>query len=137
FHVTGVQTCALPISIGRATANVEDRTFQTYFSSEDSFIRIVVRGAVNRLEIVENSKNKTITCVWDKSNLSAYINGEFFSLEVGNATERTEQRIIVGARTNGGGFYYEGDITAFIILDKALTAEERQKLENYLKQKFN
>ena len=124
-------------AIGRATANVEDRTFQTYFSSEDSFIRIVVRGAVNRLEIVENSKNKTITCVWDKSNLSAYINGEFFSLEVGNATERTEQRIIVGARTNGGGFYYEGDITAFIILDKALTAEERQKLENYLKQKFN
>lgn len=123
--------------IGRATANVEDRTFQTYFSSEDSFIRIVVRGAVNRLEIVENSKNKIITCVWDKSNLSAYINGEFSPLEVGSATERTEQRIIVGARTNGGGFYYEGDITAFIILDKALTTEERQKLENYLKQKFN
>lgn len=123
-------------AIGRATANVEDRTFQTYFSSEDSFIRIVVRGAVNRLEIVENSKNKIITCVWDKSNLSAYINGEFSPLEVGSATERTEQRIIVGARTNGGGFYYEGDITAFVLIDKALTTEERQKVESYLKQKF-
>lgn len=123
-------------AIGRATANVEDRTFQTYFSSGDSFIRIVVRGAVNRLEIVENSKNKIITCVWDKSNLSAYINGEFSPLEVGSATERTEQRIIVGARTNGGGFYYEGDITAFVLIDKALTTEERQKVESYLKQKF-
>lgn len=123
-------------AIGRATANVEDRTFQTYFSSGDSFIRIVVRGAVNRLEIVENSKNKIITCVWDKSNLSAYINGEFSPLEVGSATERTKQRIIVGARTNGGGFYYEGDITAFVLIDKALTTEERQKVESYLKQKF-
>jgi len=69
--------------------------------------------------------------------LSGYINGEFFPLEVGSTEERTEQRIIVGARTNGSAFYYEGDITAFIILDKALTTQERQKVENYLKQKFN
>lgn len=123
--------------IGRATSAVENRTFQTYFALEDLLIlRVVVRGVVNRIDIVENIGNKIITCVWDKSNLSAYINGEFFPLEVGNATERTEQRIIVGARTNGGGFYYEGDVTAFIILDKALTTEERQKLENYLNQQF-
>src|SRR5690606_17686426 len=123
--------------IGRATSNVENRTFQAYFASEELLVlRIVVRGVVNRIGLVASSEHKIITCVWDKSNLSAYINGEFFPLGVGSATERTEQRIIVGARTNGGGFYYEGDITAFIILDKALTAEERQKLENYLKQKF-
>ena len=125
-------------AIGRAASNVENRTFQTYFSLEDLLIlRIVVRGVVNRLDIVENIGNKIITCVWDKSNLSAYVNGEFSPLEVGSATDRTEQRIIVGARTNGGGFYYEGDITAFIIIDKALTEQERQKLENYLNQQFN
>jgi len=125
-------------AIGRAASNVENRTFQTYFSLEDLLIlRIVVRGVVNRLDIVENIGNKIITCVWDKSNLSAYVNGEFSPLEVGSATERTEQRIIVGARTNGSGFYYEGDITAFIIIDKALTEQERQKLENYLNQQFN
>jgi len=52
--------------------------------------------------------------------LSGYINGEFFPLEVGSTEERTEQRIIVGARTNGSAFYYEGDITAFIILDQSI-----------------
>src|SRR5690606_27401865 len=83
-------------AIGRATANVEDRTFQIYFTPDDQLrLRIVVRGAVNRLEIAANSENEIITCVWDKSNLSAYINGEFSPLEVGSAAERTEQRIIV------------------------------------------
>lgn len=124
-------------AIGRATATVENRTFQTYFALDGLLIlRVVVRGVVNRIDIVENSENKIITCVWDKSNLSAYVNGEFSPLEVGSAADQTEQRIIVGARTNGGGFYYTGDMTAFIIIDKALTTEERQKLENYLKQKF-
>lgn len=125
-------------AIGRATADVENRTFQIYFTPDDPLlkVRIVVRGAVNRLKNADDGENKIITCVWDKSNLSAYINGEFFPTEVGSATERTEQRIIVGARTNGSGFYYEGDITAFIIIDKALTTEERQKVENYLNQKF-
>jgi len=55
---------------------------------------------------------------WDKSNLSGYRDGEFFPVEVGSATEQTEQRIIVGARTNGEGYFHEGDIAAFIILDK-------------------
>lgn len=125
-------------AIGRATATVENRTFQTYFALEDILIlRVVVRGVVNRLDIVENIGNKIITCVWDKSNLSGYINGEFFPLEVGSAANQTGQRIIVGARTNGGGFYYTGDITAFVLIDKALTTQERQKLENYLNQQFN
>ena len=69
--------------------------------------------------------------------MSAYINGEFFPTEVGSTEERIEQRIIVGARTNGSAFYYEGDITAFVLIDKALTEQERQKLENYLNQQFN
>jgi hypothetical protein len=126
--------------IGRAVTTVAHRTFQTYFSTEDAedyTLRIVARGARTDTSIHSSNENKIITCTWDKSNLSGYINGEFFPLEVGSATERTEQRIIVGARTNGSGFYYEGDITAFIILDKALTTEERQKLENYLNQQFN
>lgn len=125
--------------IGRAVATVERRTFVTYFSAENNFrLRITARGARNNTSIDPSSENKIITCVWNKSNLSGYINGEFFPLEVGSATERTEQRIIVGERTNGtGGYPYKGDITAFIIIDKALTTEERQKLENYLKQKFN
>ena len=40
-------------------------------------------------------------------------------------------------RTNGNSYFYEGDITAFVLIDKALTTEERQKLENYLNQKIN
>ena len=123
--------------IGRATTTIGDRTFQTYFAT-DSTLRIVARGVATHTSIYSNNENKIITCVWDKSNLSAYINGEFFPLEVGNATERTEQRIIVGERTNGScGYPYKGDITAFIIIDKALTTQERQKVENYLSQQFN
>jgi hypothetical protein len=118
----------------------EDELIQKYsfISVEDpSRLRIVVRGVENNTSIYPSSEHKIITCVWDKSNLSGYINGEFFSLEVGSAEERTEQRIIVGERTNGtGGYPYKGDITAFIILDKALTTQERQKLENYLNQQF-
>src|SRR5690606_29213423 len=67
--------------IGRATSNVENRTFQAYFASEELLVlRIVVRGVVNRIGLVASSEHKIITCVWDKSNLSAYINGEFFPL---------------------------------------------------------
>ncbi len=123
--------------IGRAVTTVEWRTFQTYFSTEtEGAFTTVARGVRTDTSIYSSSENKIITHVWDKSNLSAYRDGEFFPIEVGSTTERTEQRIIVGARTNGSGFYYEGDITAFVLIDKALTTEERQKLENYLKQKF-
>jgi len=125
--------------IARAVRTVQWRTFQTHFSAENNFrLRITVRGARTDTSIPPSSENKIITFIWDKSNLNGYINGEFFHTEVGSTEERTEQRIIVGERTNGtGGYLYTGDITAFIILDKALTTQERQKLENYLKQKFN
>jgi len=124
--------------IGRAVASVPHRTFIMYFSAENNFkLRFTVRGTRNNTSISASSENKIITCTWDKSNLSGYLNGEFFPLEVGSAEERTEQRIIVGERTNGtGGYPYTGDITAFIILDKALTTQERQKVENYLNQQF-
>ena len=121
--------------IGRATTTIEDRTFQTYFAT-DSTLRIVARGIATHTSVYSNSENKIITCTWDKSNLSGYINGEFFPIEVGSAAEQELQRIIVGARTNGSGYFYEGNITAFIILDKALTTQERQKVENYLNQQF-
>jgi hypothetical protein len=119
--------------IGRATATVGDRTFHTYIATNQT-LRIVARGIATHTSIYSNSENKIITCTWDKSNLSGYINGEFFPIEVGSAAEEELQRIIVGARTNGGGYYYEGDITAFVLIDKALTTQERQKVENYLNQ---
>ena len=122
--------------IGRAVTTVEQRTFQTYFSTAGT-LRIVTRGVVTPTSISSSSENKIITFVWNKSNLSGYINGVFFPIEVGSAAELTGQRIIVGARKNGSGYFYEGDITAFVLIDKALTTEERQKLENYLNQKFN
>jgi hypothetical protein len=121
--------------IGRASAIRNERTFQTYIETDGTFI-VIARGVGTSTPISANSENKIITCVWDRSNLSGYKDGEFFPVEVGSATEQTEQRIIVGARTNGEGYFYEGDIAAFIILDKALTTQERQKVENYLKQKF-
>ena len=125
--------------IARAVRTVEWRTFQTHFSEEIDFrLRITVRGARTDTSIRPSSENKIITYTWDKSTLSGYINGAFFPLEVGSTEERTEQRILIGERTNGtGGYCYEGDITAFIIIDKALTEQERQKLENYLNQQFN
>ena len=121
--------------IGRATTSVSNRTFQTYIGTGGT-LTVVARGATTSTSISASSENKIITCVWDRSNLSGYKNGEFFSIEVGSATEQTEQRIIVGARTNGEGFCYKGDMAAFIILDKALTTQERQKVENYLKKQF-
>ena len=123
--------------IGRAVTTVEQRTFQTYFSTAEGTLRIVTRGVVTPTSISSSSENKIITFVWNKSNLSGYINGVFFPIEVGSAAELTGQRIIVGARTNGKNYLYEGDITAFVLIDKALTTEERQKLENYLNQKIN
>ena len=77
--------------------------------------RILTKKSVDGKVVCENF---ALTCVWDKSNLSGYRDGEFFPVEVGSATEQTEQRIIVGARTNGEGYFHEGDIAAFIILDK-------------------
>jgi hypothetical protein len=121
--------------IGRATAIRTTRTFQTFIET-DGTLTVIARGTGTSTTISASSENKIITCIWDRSNLSGYINGEFFSIGVGSATEQTEQRIIVGARTNGEGYFYEGDMAAFIILDKALTEQERQKVENYLKQKF-
>jgi hypothetical protein len=122
--------------IGRAASPVEDRTFQTFIET-DGTLKVIARGAATPMPISASSENKTITCVWDKSNLSGYINGEFFPLEVGSAAERTGQSITVGARTNGNSYFYGGDITAFVLIDKALTTQERQKLENYLNQQFN
>jgi len=122
--------------IGRASAARGNRTFQTLIETGFTKLTVIARGVTTYAPISVNSENKITTCIWDRSNLSGYGDGEFFSIAVGSATKQTEQRIIVGARTNGEAFCYKGDMAAFIILDKALTTQERQKVENYLKKQF-
>lgn len=130
--ITVTKNEGLGTIIGRATAIRNTRTFQTFIET-DGTLSVIARGAATSTLISASSENKILVCIWNKSNLSGYRDGEFFSIGVGSATEQTEQRIIVGARTNGESYLYEGDIAAFIILDKALTEQERQKVENYLK----
>src|SRR5690606_40508403 len=46
FHVTGVQTCALPIS---AEAGVSSGTFYNYFDTKEAIFNAVIEVTIDRL----------------------------------------------------------------------------------------
>ncbi len=86
-------------------------------------------------DIVENEKWTIGSSIFG-TTLDTYINGnqEVSGGTIGAATETTN--VIIGARTNGTLFNFEGDITEIIAFDFELSAAQRRDVETYLALKY-
>lgn len=122
FRVPNAETGTI---VGRGGALVANRTFHIYFSggATPSFI---LRGTVTSpAPGLNDGTLHSVWVTWDGVTSKLYIDGEFSqNLNVGAAAEEVGQRIIFGARTNGTGWYLDGDIFNVRIWDRALSAAE-------------
>jgi len=122
--------------IGKASVINTSRTFHIYVTRRDTYydVTLINRGKSVVISEEENFENlpSLISVTWNKEILEVNAGGVFQQYASGTAAEETLQRIIIGARSNGDGYYLVGKVRAVILLDKALTTEERQKIENYL-----
>jgi hypothetical protein len=70
-----------------------------------------------------------LTFVWTGSTLNYYADGVLIGARfVGTATEEADQRIIIGARTNGEGFRLTGAVGDVLFFDRALSTDEITKI---------
>ena len=138
FAVSRVDT-GQGVILARAIGSGALRTFNLYSSNSTPGATpgIGLRGVNSITNFAHNDGNAHIhTIRWDGSNAAAYGDGVFFSLTVGSADENTGDRIIIGARSNGGGFHLTGDIAEILIYDTALSTANRQENETYLAAKW-
>lgn len=69
-------------------------------------------------------------------DVDSWLNG---TVDINNGaigTNTETENVIIGARTNGTGFLFTGDISEIIMYDKELSASERESLETYLAIKY-
>jgi len=120
--------------IAKGGSGTAQRNFQIYFQDNLSSPSIVIRG--NKYETnwsLDDGQDHVIWANWDGSQMTVgYDDNDAIIIPVGSATLETTQRIIIGARTNGEGFHFEGKIGGVVIRDKSLTVEEKSETASFL-----
>ena len=114
--------------IGKGAADILTRNFQLFVNgSNDSFV--VLRGISQNIAVY----NDFTSVIWDKTTAKYILGDETTNtLNVGTASDDTNQRIIIGARSNGTGYYLNGYISDVVIFNKALTTSQIKLLSNRL-----
>lgn len=119
--------------IGRAGGTSATRTFQIYTSGATDLI-VRLRGDTTQLGAVVLDVWHHVVIVWDKVEPGwANVDGLLASaaVNISPEAEETGQRIIIGARTNGTAFHFNGTIGSVRIWDRALTPNEARELYDY------
>jgi hypothetical protein len=118
--------------LGRASANSTQRSFQILRLGTVSNPAFYLRGEITRFALDHNDgvwRHYSVT--WDGQTARFYLNGVYFSnLNVGTASEITGQRVIIGARTNGTGFFLSGQIDDVQIWNRALQPHHIRAIYN-------
>lgn len=127
--------------IGKAGTSNNARTFQIYFYGTNDRAdtpALYVRGSGgNRLSTgwdLDDGQPHVVWANWDGSTMTyGYDDQPAVTMPsgtqgVGSAAEETTQRILVGARSNGASFCWDGDIGSTVIRDVSLPVEERTKV---------
>lgn len=112
---------------GRAGATGSSRQFQFLWDNGFTDLGLNLRGTSNQISTGINTGTSFIMIfTWDGSTATAYVhNGSSgTTCSVGTAAEETGQDIIIGARTNGTGFFINGGIGEIKIWDTALSLSE-------------
>lgn len=129
--VTGIN--ASGTYIGRCIYSpTEDKTFQILCFS--STIRVILRGATTDFTNVIDGSRHQIGVRWDGAKAELLVDGAVHgTCAVGTATENTDERIYIGARTNGvdNGYYFEGSIDEVQFWGEAITNQVASDLFNY------
>lgn len=108
------------------------RTFQMLLNGSGSDPSINIRGAITGTTggwDFDDAKWHTLTAAFNGSTAAAYGDAtRSASVTVGTAAEEASERIIIGARTNGTGFFLTGDIEFVYLLRGALTQNQHLAL---------
>lgn len=128
--VTGVN--ASGTYIGRCLYSPgEDKTFQLFCFSQT--IRTIIRGAITDVTGVIDGNRHQLGVRWDGSTAELIVDGQpHTTLNVGTATENTDQRIYIGARTNENtGYFFEGSMDEVLFFGRSLADQECDDLYSY------
>ncbi len=128
FTYTGNQ---IGTPLARAGSSASGRTFQIWASGDSLFLYL--RG-VQTATSFELTLGETylVWVRWDGSTATTGCTG--FSTEVasvGTAPEETDQRIVLGARTNGTGYHTTCSYKGAVVVDRTLSDQEIGTLSSY------
>lgn len=135
FAVARIDTAGTIIA--RAAATGTARTFQLFRDLGLGY-STYIRGIQTTLDNVPATGTAFLIIItWDGSAAKAYVNNsDGQNLRVETAAENAGERIIVGARSNGTGFWLDGAYAELGVSDTALNDTERVALRTYVNAKW-
>jgi Ca2+-binding RTX toxin-like protein len=123
--------------VGRAGGAAANRTFQ-WLTNNDKYQTHINGSNTNNIFTTTSYSNDIGGIIWNGSGITALKDGASnTSVTVGTAAEEATQRIIVGGRSNGTGYLFDGQMHEVLIYDRALTTAEYQLVEDYLALRSN
>ncbi|MGH1375131.1 MAG: LamG-like jellyroll fold domain-containing protein [Alphaproteobacteria bacterium] len=110
--------------IAKAGLDPAQRSFGIFRAGDD--VKLYARGhSTYLLSGYTPSEKINITVTWNGSVMRAYLNNDApVGVTVGAAAEEVGQRIIIGARSNGTGYFLDGALQNVMIYNRALNATE-------------
>ncbi len=118
----------------RASETLSTRTFQMYMLGTNNVMTTYLRGEATSTSLQIAGVGKTLVWVsWDGTTARAGATGQTTQLlNVGAAADETSQDFVLGARSNGNGFFLNGSLGPVIIISRALSSEEITTIETAL-----
>jgi hypothetical protein len=115
---------AIGTFIGKAATTVGTRVFQLYVDFVAGFGNVLTlnaRGSISVYQAVSGGSMFLSQTNWDSASGIQVLNTNQLSVTVGTAANDATQRVILGARTNGTGFFLSGGISECLIYDSSQT----------------
>lgn len=118
--------------IASATAEATSKDFQVFL--ENGTLDTILRGVRTVSPATYNDGEwHHVAVTWNGTAAQYYIDGMFVSsMTVGSSPEDTGEHIIIGARTGGTGFFFNGTIDEVKVFNAALSPAEVAALASLL-----
>lgn len=133
--------------VGRAGGIATGGTWMIYVGSETDTtygayapfkVASTVRGAVTVMSDSVNTNTwNNVVITWNGSSGNYYFNTQSGALNVGTATLQNYTEFYIGSTSNLGSHYYEGDIPAVYIYNRAISASEVKQNYSALRGRFS
>lgn len=119
--------------LARGASTQSERELHLFWQTDP---RIVVRGGAQTRFGFSSPSNQVNAISWDGSALTVLDNQDQpVAVPVGTSAENAAQEVVIGARTNGTGFFGVGRIYGVVIKDVASSDGELRALNAYLRAK--
>ncbi|MEQ8904128.1 T9SS type A sorting domain-containing protein [Ekhidna sp.] len=121
--------------IARAGATAGNRQYQ-FFTTGGNYSQIIGGTQTTGAATVNDDTWRIMSSVVSTTDVNSFLDGtsDITAGAIGTNSETTN--VTIGARTDGGGFLYEGDLAEILMFDTDLTSSQRRDVETYLALKY-